>query len=665
MYVIKHIIKKTKRLKMKYIFTLLIITTSVLIAQGRSINYEELMKQYPQLSPSVVNKTVPQRRLPAQNLITEFNFTDYTETELLMLDSLGVLDALLDTAKTDEGPIHFGYKYFNNSDKIAIFDNIPIPSNYRLGPGDQLIISIWGSTQFRSRHLINREGDIFIDGVGQINLTRMDITTAENVLKEKFGEVYSTIKGKNPSTFLSLSLGQLKSINISFVGEVTSPGIHAVHPFSDITTALLQVNGVNRIGSLRNIQVIRDGDIITEFDFYKFLVDGKISQNIRLINGDVIFVPVKQSSIKIEGEVYRPGIYETKKDESIAKLLHHAGNLTPKAQPQMEVYRLLQRRERTSEDFAYKVSYVDYQDANNESAFGLTKIRVLSVPDVTREVSILGRVKTPGNYAYEDSMKILDLFKIAGGLDDETFLESIYTQEAEVLRQIPTSVYPMRIAIDLDKLLAGQSDQNILLNNGDIILVRENSKFTDNKYVTISGQVNIPGKYIIQKKEESLNDIIIRAGGFANNAYIGGLQMYRDSIQVVLSGTDIFVAVGDSVYVPEAPGVVKISGQVQRQGVVQYVQGKTLRYYIERAGGFTNEADRKRVVVNYANGDVRLKKNYLLSLISISPPIKDGSTIYVYKRRPKPVFDFTQFLSTTASAATSIATLYLLYINSN
>jgi protein involved in polysaccharide export with SLBB domain len=311
------------------------------------------------------------------------------------------------------------------------------------------------------------------------------------------------------------------------------------------------------------------------------------------------------------------------------------------------------------------VSYVDYQDANNESAFGLTKIRVLSVPDVTREVSILGRVKTPGNYAYEDSMKILDLFKIAGGLDDETFLESIYTQEAEVLRQIPTSVYPMRIAIDLDKLLAGQSDQNILLNNGDIILVRENSKFTDNKYVTISGQVNIPGKYIIQKKEESLNDIIIRAGGFANNAYIGGLQMYRDSIQVVLSGTDIFVAVGDSVYVPEAPGVVKISGQVQRQGVVQYVQGKTLRYYIERAGGFTNEADRKRVVVNYANGDVRLKKNYLLSLISISPPIKDGSTIYVYKTRPKPVFDFTQFLSTTASAATSIATLYLLYINSN
>ena len=456
---------------------------------------------------------------------------------------------------------------------------------------------------------------------------------------------------------------KLKSINISFVGEVFSPGIHAVHPFSDITTALLQVGGVNGIGSLRNIQIIRNGDIITEFDFYEYLVDGKISQNIRLINGDVVFVPVRKSTILIEGEVFRPGVYETKKDESIAKLIHHAGNLTPKAQPRMEVYRLLQRGERTSEDFAYNVSYIDYRDTLNESANNLTKIRVLSVPEVTREVSILGRVKTPGNYAYEDSMKILDLFKIAGGLDDKTFLESIYTKEAEVLRQIPTNVYPKRIPIDLDKLLEDKSDQNILLKNGDIILVRENSRFTENKYVTVSGQVNIPGKYIIQKKEESLNDIITRAGGFTNNAYVGGLQMYRDSIQVVLSGSDIFVAVGDSVYVPEAPGVVKISGHVQRHGVVQYIKGKTLRYYIERAGGFTNEADKKRIVVNYANGDVRLKKNYLLSLISVSPPIKDGSTIYVYRTQPKPPFNFTQFLSTTATAATSIATLYLLYQN--
>ena len=188
MYVIKHIIKKTNGLKMKYIFTLLIITTSVLIAQGRSINYEELLKQYPQLSSYSSNNT-PLQKTPTQS--TDFYFTDYTETELLMLDSLGVLEVLLDTVGTKEGSLYFGYNYFNDRDKIAIFDNIPIPTNYRLGPGDQLSISIWGTTQLRSRHMINRDGDIFVDGIGQVNLTGMNITTAEYLLKEKFSEVYS------------------------------------------------------------------------------------------------------------------------------------------------------------------------------------------------------------------------------------------------------------------------------------------------------------------------------------------------------------------------------------------------------------------------------------------------------------------------------------------
>ena len=643
---------------MKYIFASLFFITSILFAQGESVNIEDLIKQYPQLSNYAAQNTSYQQKDLTNK--SEFYFTDYTEQELLMLDSLGVLSFLLDTTKI-EGPVYFGYKFFNTPNNFTIFDNIPIPGNYRLGPGDQLIISIWGATQLRSRHMINRDGDIFIDGVGQVNLAGMDILAAENVLQERFSEVYSTLKGKRPSTFLSVSLGQLKSINISFVGEINRPGLHAVHPFSDITTALLQVGGVDTVGSLRNIQVIRDGEIVTEFDFYEFLVEGKTSKNIRLINGDVIFVPVRQSTVEIVGEVNRPGIYETKTGESIAELIHNAGGLTQKAQPRIEIYKLLPREQRTSEDYAYNVSYVDYQNAANESASDLIKIRVLSVPEVTREVSILGRVKTPGVYAYQDSMHVLDLFKIAGGLDDKTFRESMYTQEAGIIRQVPNSIYPERIPIDLDKLIEGQFDQNILLNNRDIVLVRENSMYSNPKYITISGQVSVPGKYIIQKKEESLGDIITRAGGFSNNAYVDGLQMYRDSVQVVLRGSDIFVAEGDSVYVPEAPGVVKIYGQVQRQGVVQYVKGKKLSYYIERAGGFTNEADNKRIVVNYANGDVRLKKNYLFSTISISPPVLDGSTIYVYRTKIKPPFNTIQFLSATASAATSIVTLYLLY----
>jgi len=643
---------------MKYILASLFFITNILFPQSESKNIEKLIKQYPQLSNYGAQNTSYKQKDLTDN--SEFYYTDYTEQELLMLDSLGVLNILLDTSKIEE-PVYFGYKFFNSPENFVIFDNIPIPGDYRLGPGDQLIISIWGATQLRSRHMINRDGDIFIDGVGQINLTGMNITTAENVLKERYGAVYSTLKGKNPSTFLSMSMGQLKSNNISFVGEVKKPGIHSVHPFSDITTALLQVGGVDSVGSLRNIRVIRDGEIVTELDFYEFLVGGETKKNIRLINGDVIFVPVRQSTVEILGEVNRPGIYEAKEGESIAQLIQNAGSLTPKAQPTLEIYTLLPRGQRTSEDYAYDISYIDYQEAQYKSSYNLTKIRILPVPDVIREVTILGRVKKPGVYAYKESMHVMELFKIAGGLDDKAFRESIYTKEAGIIRQTPTSIYPERISIDLDKLMDGSSDENVMLKNRDIILVRENSLYAEPKYVTISGQVNIPGTYTIQKKEESLENIINRAGGFTENAYTNGLKMYRDSIQVVLHGFDIFVADRDSIFVPEPPGVVKIFGQVQREGVVQYVKGKTMRYYIERSGGFTNEADKKHIAVNYANGDVRLQKNYLLSLIKISPPVRDGSTIIVYRTPPKPLFNFTQFLSTTATAATSIATLYLIY----
>ncbi len=643
---------------MNKLFTFLFLITSILAAQDRSTNYEELKKLYPQLSSKNLNKYTSAQKIPNQT--QQFDFTDYTEAELLMLDSLGVLNALLDTIAVEE-PIYFGYNFFNTPDKFAIFDNIPIPGDYRVGPGDQLVISIWGATQFRSSHMISRDGAIFIDGVGQVNLAGLDITSTERILKERFSEVYSTLKGDRPSTFLSVSLGQLKSINISFVGEVISPGIHAVHPFSDITTALLQVGGVDTIGSLRDIQVIRNGDVLTNFDFYEYLVNGKTLQNTKLLNGDVIFVPVRQSMVEIEGGVNRPGIYESKNGESIANLIHFAGDLTKKAQQKIEIYRLLTRNQRKSEDFAYQVFYVDAEQVQNESAKDIVRIRILTVPDVIREVSILGQVKSPGIYAYEDSMTIMDLLNIGGGLNDKTFLESIYIKEAEIIRQVPYSIYPKRISINLEQLLNDSNYPNIELQNQDIVLVRENIKFAEPKYVTISGKINVPGKYTIQTKEETLKNIIDRAGGFSENAYINGLQMYRDSIQVVLHGYNVFVAGGDSIYIPEPPGVVKVEGEVNREGLVQFVKGKSLRYYIERAGGFSYNADRKNVTVQYANGNVRQKKSFLISLLSISPPIGDGSTITIYTKEPKPPFNTAQFLSATATAATSIATLYLIY----
>lgn len=646
---------------MKKIFISISLLFYFLFGQSGASNLDELKENYPQISTYKTNNYDYTSNVNQNNEI--FDFSDYSDNELLTLDSLGVLWFLLDTTIVLEEIPYFGYEFFNNPDKIAIFDNIPIPNNYVLGPGDQLIISIWGSTQMRSNHMINRDGDIFVDGIGQINLSGLDIKSAEGLLRERFSAVYSTLKGKRPSTYLSLSLGQLKSINVSFVGEVGSPGVHAVHPFSDVTTAILQVGGVDTVGSLRNIQVVRSDNSIIDFDFYEYLVNGHAPQNTRLVNGDVVLVPPRKSYVTIEGEVNRPGIYEAKDSDSVFNLINHAGGITAKAQPNIELYKLKSFADRHSEDFAYEVFYSNLSEIESEDASNVTKIRVLSVPDVTREVTIFGQVKIPGKYAFQDSMRILDLLKFAGGLDDISFIESIYTKEAEVIRQVSDDFYPKRIPINLDKLIEGQLDQNILLNNKDIVLVRENSKYNEPKYVTINGEINVPGKYTIQSKEETLDSIIDRAGGFALNAFNNGLQMYRDSTQIVLKGYDILVADGDSVFVPESPGVVKVIGEVNKQGLVQYTPGKSLRYYIEKAGGYNYNANKKNVIVQHANGNVMKKKSFITHLLSISPPIKDGSTITVYSQAPKAPFNTVQFLSATASAATSIVTLYILIQN--
>ena len=645
---------------MKKILLLATFLLHFIFAQSGATDIDELLKNYPQIETYRTNTSY----YSTTNQSSEnFDFKDYTDEELLTLDSLGVLWFLLDTTKVEEEIPYFGYDYFNSPDKIAIFDNIPIPNNYVLGPGDHLVISIWGSTQMRSEHLINRDGTIFVDGIGQISLSGLNINSAENLLRDRFSEVYSTLKGKNPSTFLSLSVGQLKSINISFIGEVGSPGIHAVHPFSDITLALLQVGGVDTLGSLRNIQIVRNGNQFLDFDFYEYLVNGNVSQNTRLINGDVIIVPPRKSYVTIEGEVNRPGVYEAKDNDTILDIINYAGGTTIKAQPKIELYELKNFAERYSDDYAYEVSYININNLDKRSASTATKIRVLPVPDVDREITIFGQVKLPGTYAFQDSMKLSDILLIAGGLNDLTFRESMYTKEAEIIRQIPDNIYPKRIGIDLDLLISGDNSQNILLRNKDIIIIRENRKYSVPKYVSIFGEINVPGKYTVQKKEETLNSIISRAGGFTANAFENGLQMYRDSTQIVLKGYDIFVADGDSIFIPESPGVVKVEGQVNKEGLVQFVQGKSLNYYIEKAGGFTHFADKKNVIVQYANGNVRKKKNILPYLVYLSPPIKDGSTIIVYTKEAKNPFNTIQLLSSTASVATSVVTLYILIQN--
>ncbi|MBA7691321.1 hypothetical protein ES703_99864 [subsurface metagenome] len=586
----------------------------------------------------------------------------------------------VEEADTIEVSPYFGYRFFGAS--VAIWENLPVHADYRLGPGDEIIISLWGETQLRSKHIVTRDGNVYIDKIGQLSVTGKTLREAKAYLTSRFEQVYATLRNPDPTTFLDISLGALKSINVKFSGEVSLPSILAIHPFSTVTTGLIQAGGVEESGSLREIHVIRDGKIRSTMDLYAFLLQGKTDGDIRLRDQDVVFVPVRNTTISVDGAVQRPGIYEALPGETFADVLAYSGGLKPNAQAQLAVERIVAIDEREHEDNAINAFYVDHEDIKNITVQDGDKITIHEIHPVQREVSVHGQVKKPGIYAYQDSMRLMDLLNLAGGLNDDSYWKSVYTARAEVIRRHEDKEYAAVIPIYLDRLRQGDESQNILLNNLDQVVVRQNPHFDPPKNVTILGEVHVPGVYSLTSNSETLGDIIDKAGGFTDLAFEDGIEMYRqrqhvvlrdyflpvmdgDSVQlprhpgiemyrgrerVVLRDYSLPVVAEDSIYVPEHPGVVLVTGEVYNPGLIHYKTKRSLREYIESAGGYTKDANKWDVSVIYANGDVKLKR------FVFDPRVEEGATIIVHRKEEREPFDMTKFLAEVASITASLVT---------
>ncbi len=551
----------------------------------------------------------------------------------------------------------FGYDFFSAKDSLLIWNNLPIPSSYVLGPGDEVIISLWGETQLRESATIGRDGLVYIERVGQLSLTGKTIEEAEKYLVKQFQKVYETLKGSRPSTFMDVSLGQLKSINVTFIGEVNSPGFYPIHPFSTALTGLIQIGGIDTTGSLRNIQIIRKDEDIYRVDFYKFLLSGKSNNSdIRLQDNDIVFIPPRQSRVEIVGAVKRPGIYESATNEIISDLINYAAGLRTNANDKI----LISEKYYSKNGYFFKSKYVSINDTNELLSKDITKIIAYTIPNYSKNVYVYGQVKNPGIYGFEKKMNILDLLKIAGGLYDGTFYKTIYAPRADIIRRDFKSSYPKVIPINLEELKQGNQTQNVELHNWDMIFVRKNKNFTLPKQVQITGQVNIPGYYTLSKPRETLQNLVDRSGGYTNRAFIDGIQLYRDTIQVALDNFEFSLSDGDSIHVPDYPGVVQVIGEVYSPGYVQYRKRKRLKNYIEAAGGFTLDARQKYITIIQPNGDVKVKDSFL------TPRIKEGALIIVHKKREELPFDVTAFLKDAASIAASLTTIiYIINTQNN
>ncbi len=461
----------------------------------------------------------------------------------------------------------FGYDFFTAKDSILIWNNLPIPPSYLLGPGDEIIISLWGETQLRESYTIGRDGLVYIERVGQLSLTGKTLEDAKKYLEKQFLKVYETLKGTRPSTFMDVSLGQLKSINVTFIGEVNSPGVYPIHPFSTALTGLIKVGGIDTTGSLRNIQIIRSGEDPHRVDFYKFLLSGKSANSkIRLQDNDVVFIPPRLSRVEIMGAIKRPGIYEAHENDNISDLVNYAAGLRNNANNKILVSYKNKNLTKKGSDNEFK--YVPFNDTNELPSTDVNKIMVFTLPDYVKSVHIFGQVKNPGDYGFEEGMNILDLMKMAGGLYHKTFYKTIYAPRADIIRRDFKSNYPKVIPINLEELKQGNQTQNVELHNWDIIFVRKNKNFTLPKQIEITGEVNIPGFYTLSKPRETLQNLLDRSGGYTDRAFKDGIQLFRDTVQVALDNFNFSLTDGDSIHVPGYPGVVQVIGEVYSSGYV-------------------------------------------------------------------------------------------------
>ena len=560
--------------------------------------------------------------------------------------------------------LYFGYNYFKRD--INFFDNIPTPSDFKLGPGDEIILSLWGETNSRERFIINKEGLIYYENIGFINLSNKTLEEAEGVLIEELANIYSTLKNQNNPTKLMLELGQLKSINVYFSGQIENPGINLVHPFSDVFSAIVQAGGITNNGSLRKIQIIRSNKIIEVVDFYSFFTKGKDNfSKIRILDGDVIHIPEFAIRVEVQGETLNQGFFELNEDESISDLISYTGGFSEKASSSAVLDMIIPFTERTSDDNARISMNINLKDSKNIKITNGTILNVLAIGDVETKVEIFGRVKSPG--AYPASSNLRSILDIAGGFNDPLYRKTIRDDGIVVVRKDKNQFYGLEFKIPYSE------SEKFNLMPGDRIFVYENTMYNNLLSISVDGEVNKRGSFQL-KSGMTVEDAIAFAEGFsplANKEAITVTEVFtsiddagneiEESTQVKDANLDFELTDGSVVNVLPLENVVSVQGNVYNPGLITFAKAKTVNKYINLAGGPKPNTLSTRIYVKRANG--RIKKVTLLQ--GIGTIVKPGDTIFVPVNPDPQNFDITSFIADIATTLANIAAILVIIDNQN
>ena len=529
---------------------------------------------------------------------------DNLESDLQLMENMN-LDADSITVFKQEEPKDpvFGRNIFNT--KNLTFEpstNLPTPSNYRLGAGDEVIIDIWGTNQVTIQETISPDGAINIDNLGLVFLNGMSVNQATSYLRKELNKIYAGLADENPTSHIKVSLGNSRTIQVNVMGEVYQPGTYALSAFSTVFHALYSAGGVSEIGSLRNIQVVRNGKTIANVDIYDFIMQGKTKDDISLQEGDVIIVSPYEALVKIEGNVKRPMKYEMKSNETVATLLKYAGNFSSDAYTRsMKLVR--------QNDKEYQIFTVDDMDY---TVFQLKDGDVLTAEAILdrfeNKLEIKGAVYRPGIYQFGGDLNtVKQLVEKADGIMADAFLGRavLHRQREDLTREI--------IQVDMKAILNG-TKPDIALKRNDVLYIPSIHDLKDLGNVEVFGEVARPGKYVFADNM-TLEDLIIQAGGLLESASTVKVDVSRrikNSKSTEVSSTigemysfalkDGFVVDGeagfvlepyDQVYVRRSPGYqpqvnVVVEGEILYAGTYALTsKSERLSDLIKKAGGAT------------------------------------------------------------------------------
>ena len=367
----------------------------------------------------------------------------------------------------------------------------------------------------------------------------------------------------------------------------------------------------------------------------------------------------------------RPGKYEAIKGETLKDVINYAGGLKSHASNRLLINRIAPLKDRSSNEIDNKSFYIDYSDSDNFFAQDGDKIIARKMMLSSRQVELIGQVKSPGVYSFYEGMTLFDLIQLGSGFSDSTFFNSVYKNKAEIIRRNPQNRYEKIININLSQL-NDEDLKNIKLSNLDKFVVHSNLNFFERSNVLILGEVNVPGSYPIINDNETLENLISRAGGFTSMALKNGISLFRQRkyfeseknilqidpnetmVRVAWESEDVILMPGDSILIKEKTRTINVSGEVYNPGLIEFRKGKSLSSYINDAGGITENGNKNKIIVIYANGVVVPKKWYN------SPSVFDGSTIIVNKKQEQEPFDITQFATNWTQIISSLITAIVL-----